>query len=144
MRTGRQIQKNVDRYVLNEICKNMTPEQYKANIERAISVAAEDLRKYYQIKLDKMQEECNQNIKYSITNAIDTIAVELLYELASQLGCFEENPEYLEDKIYRVQEIYDNTMKSIARYTKYKNDKQARKEFEKRKKKVEKMFNIKI
>ena len=139
-----KLRKNAENYRINEFYRNMTPEQYREGIKLATKQTAESLAKEYNLKLQKIQEESNYKIKEGIKLTIDTISVELLYELARQLECFEENTEYLDQKIDKVQDIYSNTMKAIEKYTTYKKNGQARKDFEKKQKKIEKMFNIKF
>ena len=138
------LRKNVENYRLNEIYKNMTPEQYREGIRLAVKNATEALAKEYDKNLAKLQDEANISITAGIRTAIDTLSVELLYELGTQLGCFEENAEYLEEKKEKVQDIYKNTMAAIEKYTTYKKEEQAKKDFDKKKRKVEKMFNIKF
>ena len=139
-----KIRKNAEKYRLEELYRNMTPEQYQAGIRKAVSLATQNLAKEYDRILEKTRLEATAKLCESIKLSIDTISVELLYELASQLGCFEENVEYLEEKKEKVQGIYEHTMQSIENYTKYKNGNKARKDFEKRKKKVEQFFDIKF
>ena len=137
-----KLRKNAENYRINEIYKNMTPEQYREGIRIAVKNTTETLTAEYDAKLKKIANESNTHIQAGMRMAIDTISVELLYELANQLECFVTEPEFLEDKINRVQEIYENTMKAIENYTNYKKVGKARKEFEAKKKKLEKMFNI--
>lgn len=137
-----KLKKNVENYKINQFYQNMTPEQYQEGIRIAIQKTTDDLTKQYNENLERLKEEANRNISQSATLAIDTISVELLYELGRQLGCFEENAEYLEEKIDKVRDIYINTMEAINKYTKYKKGNQARKDFEKKKRKVEKMFKV--
>lgn len=140
----KKIRKNINNYELQQLCNNMTPEQYRQGVKIAVETTKKQLTYEFQKKFEKLANEYNRNLKEGITLSIDTISVELLYELANQLGCFEKDPDFLEDKIFRVQEIYDNTMNAIKKYAEYKNDNQARKKFEAKRKKVEKMFNIKF
>lgn len=137
-----KLRKNAENYRVNELYRNMTPEQYKEGIRRAVDIATKELASRCQRDIERVEEEANKKIEEAFRFAIDTISVELLYELGRQLGCFEENAEYLDQKIDRVQEIYKNTMKAIEKYTNYKKIGKARKEFEAKKKKLEKMFNI--
>lgn len=139
-----KIRKNVENYNINQLYSNMTPEDYKNGIRTAVNGTIKELNIKYQENINKLKMEYEENLRYSTIYAIDTLSVELLYELAKQLGCFEKEPEFLEDKIYRVKEIYQNTMDSIKKYANYKTDNQAIKEYEKKKKKVEKMFKIKF
>lgn len=137
-----KLKKNAENYKINQFYQNMTPEQYQEGIRIAIQKTTNDLTKQYNENLERLKEEANRNISQSATLAIDTISVELLYELGRQLGCFEENAEYLEEKIDKVRDIYINTMEAINKYTKYKKGNQARKDFEKKKRKVQKMFKV--
>lgn len=137
-----KLRKNAENYKINQFYQNMTPEQYQEGIRIAIQKTTDDLTRQYNENLERLKEEANRNISQSATLAIDTISVELLYELGNQLGCFEENPEYLDQKIDTVQRIYENTMNAINKYTRYKKGNQARKDFEKKKHKVEKMFKV--
>lgn len=139
-----KLRKNAQNFNLREMYSNMTPEEYRNGIKMAVESAVRDLAIEYDKNINKLKNEYENSLKYSTIYAIETLSVEFLYELANQMGCFEENLDYLEDKIYRVKEIYENTMDSIKNYTKYKTDNQARKQFEKRKKKVETMFDIKF
>lgn len=139
-----KLRKNVNNYEIKSIYANMSPEQYRQGVKIAVETTKKELTYEFQKKFERLANEYNRNLKEGITLSIDTISVELLYELANQLGCFEKDPDFLEDKIFRVQEIYDNTMNSIKKYAEYKNDNQARKKFEAKRKKVEKMFNIKF
>lgn len=139
-----KLRKNAQSFTLREMYSNMTPEEYRNGIKMAVESAVRDLAIEYDKNINKLKNEYENSLKYSTIYAIETLSVEFLYELANQMGCFEENLDYLEDKIYRVKEIYENTMDSIKNYTKYKTDNQARKQFEKRKKKVETMFDIKF
>lgn len=137
-----KLRKNAENYKINQFYQNMTPEQYQEGIRIAIQKTTDDLTRQYNENLERLKEEANRNISQSATLAIDTISVELLYELGNQLGCFEENPEYLDQKIDTVQRIYENTMNAINKYTRYKKGNQARKDFEKKKHKVQKMFKV--
>lgn len=139
-----KLRKNAQKYNMQEIYNNMTPEDYKNGIKIAVENAVKNLAIEYDKNINKLKREYENNLKYSTIYAIDTLSVELLYELANQLGCFEENPDFLEDKIYRVKEIYENTMNSIKGYVDFKTDEEAQKEFAIKKKKVEVMFDIKF
>ena len=137
-----KLRKNAENYKINQFYQNMTPEQYQEGIRIAIQKTTDDLTRQYNENLERLKAEANRNISQSATLAIDTISVELLYELGRQLGCFEENAEYLEEKIDKVRDIYINTMEAINKYTKYKKGNQARKDFEKKKRTVQKMFKV--
>ena len=139
-----KLKKNAENYRLDNIYKNMTPEQYRTGVRRAVEIATKDMANEYDKTLKKMQEKSDMRVAESVRYAMDTISVELLYELGNQLGCFEENAEYLDQKIDKVQDIFKNTMSAIEKYTTYKKTGQAKKEFEEKQRKVEKMFNIKF
>lgn len=139
-----KLRKNAQKFNLKQLYSNMTPEEYRNGIKMAVKSAVRDLAIEYDKNINKLKKEYENSLKYSTIYAIDTLSVELLYELANQLGCFEENPDFLEDKIYRVKEIYENTMNSIKGYVDFKTDEEAQKEFAIKKKKVEAMFDIKF
>lgn len=131
--------------MIQDMYNKMTPEQYQKGINMAINRTRDELTKQFQKKYEKLVKEFDSNLKDGMATAIDTISVELLYELAVQMNAFnEEDEERLESIKYRIQQIYDNTMNSIKKYASYKNDRQASKEFKKRKQKIEKLFNIKF
>jgi hypothetical protein len=141
----RQIKKNSEQFQLSEMYKIMTPEQYQKGIQIAIERTRKDLTEEFQRKYDKLVNEFNYNLKDGMGMAIDTISIELLYELAVQMNAFDEEDEEIRSQIIeKVQEIYENTMKAIEKYSKYKNDKQAQKEYTKRKNKVLKFFKLNI
>lgn len=137
-----KLKRNARNYELKLIYENMTPEQYQEGIRTAVNTAINDLSVEYNKNIHKLKERYEMSIRDATFYAIDTLSVELLYELAKQMDCFNENSDYLEEKIDKVQEIYQNTMESIKKYTTYKTDNQARRKFEEKKKKVEKLFNI--
>lgn len=149
-----KIQKNADKYRLEELYKNMTPELYQEGIRKAVNSATSELANQYDIalekttneyneKLKKVQEQANLRIDETRRLVTNIISVELLYELGNQLECFKEDAEYLEQKIEVVQNIYQNTMDSIYKYVDGKDSKQSYKEFQKKKKKVAEIFGIK-
>ena len=142
---SRQIRKNAEEFELRKFYNQMTPEQYQQGIKIAINRTRKEMIEEFQKKYDKLLNECNYNLKEGMGIAIDTISIELLYELGVQMNAFdEEDPEIRAQIIDKVQEIYENTMKAIEKYSKYKNDKQAKKEYQKRKNKVLKFFKIKL
>ena len=140
----RKIQKNAEQYKIDQFYKTMTPEDYKKGIELAIKKTEEKLEREYNAELLRMGNEYNRAIQENTLIAMDTLAVEILYELGNVLECYKDNPEYLDQKIDIVQNIYETAMNSIADYAsdKYNNDNQAQKVFEKKKKTVKKIFGI--
>lgn len=136
--------------MIEDMYKRMTPEQYKMGINNAIEKTKQELSKQYQVKYQKLEEDYQRILNYNTTSVIDTISVELLYEIAEQMNYWEMPNETEEDKYikesarYRIQEIYTNTMESIKKYANMKREGQARRTFEKKKKKVEKEFDIKF
>lgn len=141
----KKIQKNAADFTLKQFYQNMTPEQYQKGIQVAIERTKKELTAEFEKKYKKLVNEFNYNLKDSIGVAIDTISVELLYELAIQMNAFDEEDEEIRNQIVdKVQEIYENTMNSIKKYSSYKNDRQASREFEKRKNKIEKYFKLKF
>ena len=138
----RKVQKSANQYKLNEFYEHMTPEMYREGIRSVAAHAAEDVGKEYEKQIAKLKEEYNTNIKEGITMAMDTLAIEFIYELGNVLECYNDEPTYLEQKVEIVQKIYENAMNNIKDYAKYKNDNQAQKVYEKKKKLVENTFNI--
>lgn len=138
----RKVQKNAEKFEMDKIYQNMTPEQYRAGIRRAAARAAEEVGKEYEHQLEKMRQEYNQSIRDAIAVAMDTLSIEIIYELGNVLECYKEDATYLDQKIELVQNIYEAAMNSIKKYSTYKNDNQAKKVYEKKKKQVEKVFKI--
>jgi glutamine synthetase type III len=142
---ARKIRKNAENFIIQDVYKNMTPEQYQKGIERAINLTKQELNKDFQYQYEKLCNKFNREMHIQAGQIIDTISVELIYELANQMHAFDEEDEEIRNQIIeKVQEIYENTMSSIKKYSSYKNDWQASKEFEKRKKKIEKYFKFKF
>lgn len=137
-----KIQKNAQRFELDSIYKNMTPEQYKEGIRTAVKNTVNELGREYDIHLEQMRREYNKSISEGVMIAMDTLSVEIIYELGRVLECYVDEPENLEQKIEVVQNIYQATMDSIKKYASYKTDNQAHRVFEKKKKTIEKVFGI--
>lgn len=91
-----------------------------------------------------MNNEFNRKLQEGTLIAMDTLATEMIYELGNVLECYVEEPEYLDQKIEIVQNIYETAMHSIEDYAsdKYKTDKQAQKAYEKKKKTIQKIFGM--
>ena len=138
----KKIEKNAAKYRLDELYKRMTPEMYKEGIRKAVEHTAEDLGKEYEKQMVKMRDDYNNSIREGITMAMDTVAIEIIYELGNVLNCYVEEPEFLDQKVEIVQNIYEKAMDNIKEYAKYKTDNQAQRVYEKKKKLVEKTFNI--
>ena len=75
-------------------------------------------------------------------NYINYVMIIINKEVANQLECFIDEPENLDLKIDLVQKIYENIMKSIQDYADIKSDKEAYKEFHRKKELIKKVFNI--
>ena len=75
---------------------------------------------------------------------MDTLDTKMIDELGNVLECYVDEPEYLDQKIDIVQGIYETAMHAIEEYAsdKYKNDAQAQKAYEKKKKKIQKIFGL--
>jgi len=145
-----KLRKNAENFAINDVYKNMTPEQYQKAVRYAVDKTKNDLIKEFEIKYTKLQNKFTNDLKGMTGNIIDTISVELLYELANQMGYWElkeetEEEKYIKESVkYRIQEIYTNTMDSIKKYGKMKRESQAVRTFEKKKSKIEKEFDIKF
>ena len=141
---SRKIQKNADNFIIDQYYKNMTPEMYREGIQNAIKTTEERLIKRYNAELERITKQCKRDIQERTLIAMDTLAVEMIYELGNVLECYVDEPEYLDQKIDIVQGIYETAMHSIEDYAsnKYKNDAQAQKAFEKKKKTIQKIFGM--
>jgi hypothetical protein len=142
--TWKKIQKNMENFAVKEYYKNMTPETYQEGIQQAIKITEERMTKEYNAELIRMSKEYNRSIQESTLLAMDTLATEMIYELGNVLECYKDEPEYLDQKIDIVQGIYETAMSSIKDYAsnKYKTDKHAQKEYERKKKLVQKIFGM--
>ena len=141
---SRKIQKNMEDFAIKEYYKKMTPEMYQEGIQNAIKTTEERLVKRYDAELIRMRKEYNRAIQENTITAMDTLATEMIYELGNVLECYVEEPEYLDQKIDIVQNIYETAMHSIEDYAsdKYESDKQAQQAYEKKKKTIQKIFGL--
>ena len=139
-----KIQKNAHKFEMDNIYRNMTPDQYREGVRIAVRNAVNDLSREYDIQMESMRDEYNRSIRESVMIAMDTLSVEILYELGNILECYKKEPEYLDQKIDIVQNLYETAMNSIKDYagSKYKNDNQAQRVFAKKKKTVKDVFGI--
>lgn len=144
-----KIKKNAEKFELEQIYKNMTPQMYQEGIKRAVKEATKTLAKEYDLTLEKTTNEYNEKLKMINENAnnrvkmaIDIISIELLYELGNQLECFKDDVEYLDQKIDVVQNIYQKTMDCVWSYLEEKNAKKSFKEFKIKENKVKEVFKI--
>lgn len=145
-----KIAKNAENFMINQMYANMNPSQIKGAIDLAVDTERKRLLAEYQKILDKTVKEYNEKLTTNTLRALDTISVELLYELATQLGYWDmkedtEEEIYIKESAkYRIQEIYNNTIASVNKYSKMKKSSQAEREFKKKYNKIEKEFNIKF
>jgi uncharacterized protein (DUF2164 family) len=141
---ARKIQKNTENFMVKEYYKNMTPEMYQQGINNAIKLTEERLTKEYNAELLRIAKEFDRKLQEGTLLAMDTLATEMVYELGNILECYKDEPEYLDQKIDIVQGIYKTAMQSIEDYAgdKYETDKQAQKEFERKKKTIQKIFGM--
>ncbi len=141
---SRKIQKNAEDFAIKEYYKNMTPETYQEGIQRAIKLTEERLTKRYEAELLRMAKELHEDSQESVLVAMDTLATEIVYELGNVLECYVDEPEYLDQKIDIVQNIYETAIRSIGDYAsdKYKTDAEAQKAYEKKKKTIQKIFGM--
>ena len=117
-----KLRKNAENYKLNEIYRNMTPEQYQRGIQLAIQNTQNELVAEYNLKLQKMQDKIITDMTKKMDNlvsvAVNMTSIEFLYELGKQLDCFIDDPEYMDQKIDLVQEISEHIMINIENYDK--------------------------
>ena len=145
-----KIAQNAENFMINQMYASMSPAQIKDAINLAVNTERKRLLEEYQKIIDKTVKEYNEKLNGTTRQAIDTISVELLYELATQLGYWDmkedtEEERYIKDSAkYRIQEVYQNTMDSVIAYSKMKKGNQATREFKKKYKKIEKEFDIKF
>ena len=144
-----KIQKNAEKFELEQIYNNMTPQMYQEGIKRAVKEATKTLSQEYDLALEKTTNEYNEKLKMineqannRVKMAIDIISIELLYELGNQLECFKDDVEYLDQKIDVVQNIYQKTMDCVWSYLEEKNTKKSFKEFKNKENKVKEVFKI--
>lgn len=147
---ARKINKNAENFMLENLYKNMTPEQYKIALKNAIDKTTKELTTRFEVEYEKLRKSYQQELDYNAATIMNTISVELLYEIANQIEYWDMKEE-TEDDIYtkesakfRIKEIYSNTMQSIKQYATMKKGEKAFKVFEKRKKQLEKEFDIKF
>ena len=141
---ARKLKRNAEEFEMEQIYKNMTPDLYRQSVNVAIKKAEERVADMYEKELLRMADKYNESIIESTLSAMDTLAVEILYKLGDMLECYVEEPEFLDQKIEIIQQLYGTAMNSIKDYAspKYRNDKQAQKIFAKKKKTVKKLFKI--
>lgn len=144
--TWKKLQKASEDFAIKKYYENMTPEMYQEGIQRAIKMTEEKLTKEYNAELIRMGNEFNQKLQNSALMAMDTLAVEMVYELGNILECYKDQPEYLDQKIDVVQGIYETAMKSIEDYAsdKYTDDKDAQREFNRKKKVIKNVFGMEM
>ena len=135
-----KFKKNVEKYRLEQFCSQMTPEQYQIALKTATKAVTENLAYEYDRQLARIEQEKNDEL-----NAIiNVISVELLYEIAVQMNCFVENPEFLDQKADKIQEMFENSMNAIQNYVSCKQSGLSLKEYSEKKKKLEKIIHIKF
>lgn len=145
-----KIAKNAENFMINQMYASMNPTQIKDAINLAVETERKILLKNQQKIVDNITKEYNEKLTTNTLRALDTISVELLYELATQLGYWDmkedtEEERYIKESAkYRIQEIYNNTIASVNKYSKMKNSNQVTREFKKKYNKIEKEFNIKF
>lgn len=144
----KKLNKNANEFNILEAYGKMTPQQIQGAIQVALNAQKRELVNEFNIQFDKLKDEYNDSIKINFKNVIDIISVELLYELAKQMGYWDlksdtEEDEYVKESIkFRVREIFENTMEKVQGYADMKYEKMASKEFESKKKKIRKEFEI--
>lgn len=142
MSSFHKMQKNIENHQLNQLYRNMTPEQHRESIRLAVETATEELTQEYNTNLKRLAEAYNKQVKQSIHITVDTFMIEFLYELGLKLDCYIEEPQNIEQKIDLVQAMYEDIMKSIQGYVDIKEDDEAYKEFQRKREVVKKTFNI--
>lgn len=144
--TWKKLQKANENFTIKKYYENMTPQMYQEGIQNAIKMTEQRCLKTYEEELKRITNQYNESIRNTTLIAMDTLATEMIYELGNILECYKDEPEYLDQKVDIVQGIYETAMSSIESYAsaKYKNNKQAQKEFEKKKKTIQKVFRMEL
>lgn len=142
----RKIQKNAESYMIKNYYETMTPKMYQEGIQNAIRVTEEKCLKTYEMNLKQLTNQYNDGIRNAALIAMDTLSVEMIYELGNILHCYDEEPTNLDQKIDVVQGLYETALNAIQEYgtDKYKTDKQAQKVFNKKKKIIKEMFGMEM
>ena len=130
-----RLKKNAEIYKFNETVKNFTPEQYM----ESVNGVRRQLEQQYNDQLDKMEKRFQHNTYNSTMNAIEVISTEMLYELAEQMNAFDEDCEVVDQIRDKLKEILQNAIDSVKNYNSYKNEKQSRKKYKEKIKKLEKI-----
>lgn len=142
--------KNADKYFLNSVYSKMSPQEMSEYVQKALDKQKIELVGEFKKKVKKLEDEYHKDLVYNTNCMLNTISVELLYELADQMGYWNlkndnEEDKYIKESIQtRIQEIYINTLDNIEKYSKMKNEKQATRALRNKSEKVEKEFNIKF
>lgn len=152
-----KILKNSTKYEINQERKIMChmaimtgdPDKVEELIDNAIEQTKKIMTEEFQKQLKKVWDERNRDLLSSNAHTLNVISTELIYELANQMGFWtlgkSEDEKYVRNQIKdRVQEIYENTMKAIANYAECNNEEKSIREYEHKKKLVEKNFKIKF
>lgn len=145
-----KLRKNSENFFLKEVYSKMSPQEISDAIQLALDKQKAELVNAFNKDFARLENEYNKRLNQNTHTIIDTISVELLYELANQMDYWNlkedtEEEKYIKDSArYRIQEIYVNTIEKINKYSKMKNEKQANKSFDIRKNKIQKEFHIKF
>lgn len=142
MSSFHKMQKNINDYHLDQLYRNMTPQQHRESIKLAVEAATEELTQEYNMNLKRLAEAYNKQVKESVHITVDTFMTEFLYELGLKLECYIDEPQNMEQKVDLVQAMYEDIMKSIQGYVDIKEDDKAYKEFQRKREVVKKTFNI--
>lgn len=140
----KKIQKNAKDFAIQKYYENMTPQMYQEGIRNAIKITEERMNDAFHKDSIRMVEDFNKRLQECALFSMDTLATEMIYELGRLLECYVDEPENLEQKIDVVQGIYETAIHAIEDYgsDKYKNDKEAQKEFERKKKVIFDVFDL--
>lgn len=135
----RKIRKNAENYAVGEVAKSVTSAKDLFEVSNNIRKIMEA---EYRDKLRRMADEYQRTIKADRIYYIDTVMTEFIFELAKQMGFWQDTEvEFRDDKVDRIQEIYINTIESIK---KYGTDEQNSSDLHAKKSKIKKDLNITI
>lgn len=122
---------------------------FKKLLEDAVYEARKEIKEEYEQKIKKMNKEFDELIYYNNKFILETIQTEFINELANQMNYWNKtnNKEDLEFKLAakeKIEEINNNVFKNIEKYLELCNDKKAQNAYKKKKRKINKEFNLKI
>lgn len=147
---GRKINKNAKEFNIMDAYGKMTPQQIQGAIQTALNAQRNEMLNQFDIEYTRLKNDYNRSLELNFSNVIEILSVEMLYELANQMNYWNikgdtEEDKYVKESIkFRIREMFQNTMDMIKTYAGMKYETLASKEFENKKKKIKREFEIKF